>query len=198
MIYPVVFWPGSYGSVVCHFINLHKNFYQLPHAFTPTEFGIARQLDGPFHIGKDGSFLINKKSRRPLNSYVKSIIDTYDIAVKTTTPHEVLELDDFSNVKPIVVIPNLSNLQWRIEDKNEHLHVPLSMPTRHEYKQWLKDIESYEHFKLNIDDFWSWAEMRDAKNLDKSYLKLCEYIDSEPRPTVGLDISRIEWFVVGE
>ena len=196
MIYPVVFWPGSYGSVVCHFINLHRNFYQLPHAFTPTEFGIARQLDGSLHISKEGNLLINME--RQLDTQVKSVIDTYNIAVKTPIPHEILDIDDFTNVKPIVIIPDLENMVWRIEEKNEYLHAPLSVPTTGEYKQWLKDIENFNHYKLDINDFWSWGEMRDAKDLDESYLEFCKYINSEPRPTVGLDISRIEWFVRNE
>ena len=195
MIYPVVFWPGSYGSVVCHFINLHRNFYQIPHAFTLTDFGIARQLDGSLHISKEGNLLINME--RQLDTQVKSVIYTYDIAVKTPIPHEILDIDDFTNIKPIVIIPDLENMVWRIEEKNEYLHAPLSVPTTGEYKQWLKDIENYNHFKLNIDDFWSWGKMREGKALDydESYLQLCEYIDSEPRPTVGLDITRIDWFV---
>ena len=195
MIYPVVFWPGSYGSVVCYFINLHRNFYQIPHAFTLTDFGIARQLDGSLHISKEGNLLINME--RQLDTQVKSVIDTYDIAVKTPIPHETLDIDDFTNVKPIVIIPNLEQLSDRTKDISGHLHKTLSLPSSSEYEQWLKDIENYNHFKLNIDDFWSWGKMREGKALDydESYLQFCEYIDSEPRPTVGLDITRIDWFV---
>lgn len=193
MIYPVVFWPGSYGSVVCHFINLHRNFYQVPTAFSINDTGIARQLDGPLHVDKDLNLVLNKKSPRPISKSTQdAILNNYDIAVKSQVPHQVLDADA-STTKPIVIIPDLEHLHHRSNQNDPHRVI--DAPNRKEYKQWLIEIKGYNHYKLYINDFWNWGKMRDPNNLDESYLKFCEYLNTEPRPTAGLDITRIDWFV---
>ena len=193
MIYPVVFWPGSYGSVVCHFINLHRNFYQVPTAFSINDTGIARQLDGPLHVDKDLNLVLNKKSPRPISKSTQdAILNNYDIAVKSQVPHQVLDADA-STTKPIVIIPDLEHLHHRSNQNNPHRVI--DAPNRKEYKQWLLEIKGYNHYKLHINDFWNWGKMRDPNNLDESYLNFCKYLNTEPRPTTGLDITRIDWFV---
>jgi len=193
MIYPVVFWPGSYGSVVCHFINLHRNFYQVPTAFSINDTGIARQLDGPLHVDKDLNLVLNKKSPRPISKSTQdAILNNYDIAVKSQVPHQVLD-SDASTTKPIVIIPDLEHLHHRSNQNNPHRVI--DAPNRKEYKQWLLEIKGYNHYKLHINDFWNWGKMRDPNNLDESYLNFCKYLNTEPRPTAGLDITRIDWFV---
>ncbi len=193
MIYPVVFWPGSYGSVVCHFINLHRNFYQVPTAFSINDTGIARQLDGPLHVDKDLNLVLNKKSPRPISKSTQdAILNNYDIAVKSQVPHQVLDADT-STTKPIVIIPDLEHLHHRSNQNNPHRVI--DAPNRKEYKQWLLEIKGYNHYKLHINDFWNWGKMRDPNNLDESYLNFCKYLNTEPRPTAGLDITRIDWFV---
>jgi hypothetical protein len=193
MIYPVVFWPGSYGSVVCHFINLHRNFYQVPTAFSINDTGIARQLDGPLHVDKDLNLVLNKKSPRPISKSTQdAILNNYDIAVKSQVPHQVLDADA-STTKPIVIIPDLEHLHHRSNQNNPHRVI--DAPNRKEYKQWLLEIKGYNHYKLHINDFWNWGKMRDPNNLDESYLNFCKYLNTEPRPTAGLDITRIDWFV---
>ena len=193
MIYPVVFWPGSYGSVVCHFINLHRNFHQVPTAFSINDTGIARQLDGPLHVDKDLNLVLNKKSPRPISKSTQdAILNNYDIAVKSQVPHQVLDADA-STTKPIVIIPDLEHLHHRSNQNNPHRVI--DAPNRKEYKQWLLEIKGYNHYKLHINDFWNWGKMRDPNNLDESYLNFCKYLNTEPRPTAGLDITRIDWFV---
>ena len=193
MIYPVVFCPGSYGSVVCHFINLHRNFYQVPTAFSINDTGIARQLDGPLHVDKDLNLVLNKKSPRPISKSTQdAILNNYDIAVKSQVPHQVLDADA-STTKPIVIIPDLEHLHHRSNQNNPHRVI--DAPNRKEYKQWLLEIKGYNHYKLHINDFWNWGKMRDPNNLDESYLNFCKYLNTEPRPTAGLDITRIDWFV---
>lgn len=193
MIYPVVFWPGSYGSVVCHFINLHRNFYQVPTAFSINDTGIARQLDGPLHVDKDLNLVLNKKSPRPISKSTQDVIlNNYDIAVKSQVPHQVLDADT-STTKPIVIIPDLKHLHHRSNQNDPHRVI--DAPNRKEYKQWLLEIKGYNHYKLYINDFWNWGKMRDPNNLDESYLNFCKYLNTEPRPTAGLDITRIDWFV---
>ena len=193
MIYPVVFWPGSYGSVVCHFINLHRNFYQVPTAFSINDTGIARQLDGPLHVDKDLNLVLNKKSPIPISKSTQdAILNNYDIAVKSQVPHQVLDADA-STTKPIVIIPDLEHLHHRSNQNNPHRVI--DAPNRKEYKQWLLEIKGYNHYKLHINDFWNWGKMRDPNNLDESYLNFCKYLNTEPRPTAGLDITRIDWFV---
>ena len=192
-MYPVVFWPGSYGSVGCHFINLHRNFYQVPTAFSINDTGIARQLDGPLHVDKDLNLVLNKKSPRPISKSTQdAILNNYDIAVKSQVPHQVLDADA-STTKPIVIIPDLEHLHHRSNQNNPHRVI--DAPNRKEYKQWLLEIKGYNHYKLHINDFWNWGKMRDPNNLDESYLNFCKYLNTEPRPTAGLDITRIDWFV---
>lgn len=187
MIYPVVFWPGSYGSVVCHFINLHRNFYQVPTAFSINDTGIARQLDGPLHVDKDLNLVLNKKSPRPISKSTQdAILNNYDIAVKSQVPHQVLDADA-STTKPIVIIPDLEHLHHRSNQNNPH--IVIDAPNRKEYKQWLLEIKGYNHYKLHINDFWNWGKMRDPNNLDESYINFCKYLNTEPRPTAGLDIT---------
>ena len=100
---------------------------------------------------------------------------------------------DASTTKPIVIIPDLEHLHHRSNQNDPHRVI--DAPNRKEYKQWLIEIKGYNHYKLYINDFWNWGKMRDPNNLDESYLKFCEYLNTEPRPTAGLDITRIDWFV---
>jgi len=188
MLYPVIFWPGSFGSVVCHFINMHDNYYSISPVFTLTkDNNIARQMDGPLHITDNNDDLyineVVKLSDKETNELKK-----YNMAVKVFPRHD----DLIKQSNAIAVIPNIVELESRINSNT--LNKERKIPTKNEITDWLHKVKELNYYQLPIDDFWSWADITDCKYTE-TYLDFCKFLNTVPRPTVGTDISRIKYFV---
>ena len=200
MIYVVCYVTGTYGSGLSHFVNCHEGFYSVVPG-QPDE-GVDSS-GGAFEIDKDLNIYIKEK-RIPINNL--------NVAVKTRAkdnPYIHTMIQNYQSylenkdIKLIIIAPTdeiLENAKNRNIWPSEYKKHPSKW-----YREYIKNIQSYkniikevadtfsygnEYFIVKMEDILRWTSMPSDEYPD-SYLSLCKFLDTNPRPTFKIDLKRI-------
>jgi hypothetical protein len=198
MKYVVCFIKGTYGTGFCHFINCHDGFYT-------TFMSHQRDIEvsgGAFHIDNDLNIYTYN------DEYICEELVDCTIAVKPRTidnelyAHTMLKnyksLLDNKKIKLIFILPTdeiVSHIKDRkICNKGEFSQEASLVTNVINFKKTIKKISSMytindDFFCLKIEDVFSWVNSKES--YPKNYLKLCQFLNTDPRPTFKLDLKRI-------
>lgn len=222
MIYPVVFVPGTFGSALAHFCNMHDGFYSIQPIATIKENGeLANQLDGCLHISTryiaDNKFDLMWDINRPLNLELYKDLNEYNHCVKLEVHNDYKQYYNYTKtlLKPIFIdiTDDLVTIVTRRQQHNAIVNAPkydipniesLKASRDKIYSRLDQDgyIEGEDYFILDIGEFFRWQNVIEQyidispKTLyNNEYLKLCKFLGTNPRPTYLADIRRISNYI---
>lgn len=201
MLFVICYIPGTFGTALCHFINSHDNFYTTHRMYTKWErSGGAFLVDGNLNIYPEGESKIQCNELRESNIAVKPHTEDNNQYAHSLLKNYESHLEE-NKIKLIFILPTdeiIANIKernvWEDGFKGDSWWEKEFVPNILNFKKIIKMISkkySYnkDFFCVRMEDIFSWVNHKDT--YPRSYLNLCQFLNTKPRPTVKLDLKRV-------